>query len=296
MRRFLLLMVFLFCMAEVSALQGYVDQPTTVVTSCIRNGQLRDGLNVTIIVYWPNGTVLVPATLETPLGNGTYGYTYTFTKDGTYSTRETCDFNGTLADGSSQIDIVHLMFGSVQVLAQSIGEVYINRTVNSDWLFILPNQTGAENGSSVQVSGGYCAVINVSSLNETLLDSILNASAMTVGFDASSLKVSFNANTDYGFTETNNYEIVCNVNMSDGMHVNGLRNYFYVNPHQTYLQWLGSIITSIAQLLGIVQANQVYINQTFNMTNQTWSLLAAINASGITSTGGGANVTIEVLT
>jgi hypothetical protein len=254
---------------------SYVDSPTTISTACIRNSQMRDDATATIIIYNVNGVEIVPQTNMTPSGNGTFSYTHVFTDIGGYSTRETCDFNGRLADGSTAINVIKPGFGNMQVLGQSVGEVMINRTVMSEWLLLLPNSTNTSQ-SSIRVLGGVCVVNNING-------TAINANMTTI-VTSDLLRTSFKADTDIGFAEDTNYEITCNISLSSGLMVNGVKNFVYINPHMTYLDYLSSLISSVGQILGIVQANEVKLNQTFDISNQTLQIVSNLNI-----TGGGTN-------
>ena len=93
------------------AVVAFVDSPYTITTACIRNGQLRANASAYITIYDSSGAVIVPQTNETPSGNGTFSFIYTFTVVGGYSTKETCDFLDFLADGSTQINVFKPSFG-----------------------------------------------------------------------------------------------------------------------------------------------------------------------------------------
>ena len=94
-------------------MQAYVDQPTSVVTACIRNSQLRSTATATIRIYDSSYNLIVSETNMTPTGNGSFIFTHVFTSIGTYNTRETCDFSGILADGSTSINVQKPGFGNM---------------------------------------------------------------------------------------------------------------------------------------------------------------------------------------
>jgi hypothetical protein len=248
----------------------YVGEPATVVTACIRNSQLRANATAYIIIYDRAGNELVAQTQMPASGNGTFAYTYNFQERGSYSTRETCDFGDYLADGSTSINVISPMFGSVQVIAQSIDQVAINRTVKAEWLILLPNATNASE-STVGIEAGACSVASI--------DGDPVTPVMTTIVTGSTLSTSFVANSDVGFIEAENYEISCNVTLSQGLQVDGLKNYVFVTAHMTYFQFLGSIFTSIGQVLGIVERSEVAINQTLSITNQTLQIVSNMNTT-----------------
>jgi hypothetical protein len=248
-------------------MQVYVDEPTTIVTACIRNSQMRENVNVTITLFDSNGTMLVTAN-STSAGDGTFSYTYIFTQVGSYSTKETCDFGDYLADGSTSINVIKPTFGNVQVIAQGIKETEINKTVRAEWLVLLPNSTNSSQ-SAVVMTNGSCGVsdINGTSISvdvgEIVKDNILS--------------VNFRSDPAYGFLEDTNYEIICNLTLSQGLMVNGVKNYFYVNPHMSYWQFLGSIFTSVGQILGIVEQTSAKLNATYDISNQTLQIVSNMN-------------------
>lgn len=259
-------------------MDAYVDEPTTIVTNCIRNGELRSDANASISIFNSSGALLAYANM-TRVGNGSNTYTYIFTDLGYYYTKETCGFSDSLlADGSTSINVVVPGFGNVQVIAQGVAEVDINKTAVSEWMLILPNSTGAINSTFV-VSAGSCGV---AALNGSYLPTTLSTLVSNSG-----LSTSFVANSSEGFAEGNNYQVLCNLTLSEGLVVNGIKNFIYINPHMTYLEWLGSIITSLAQILGIVQSTQSLVNETLDISNQTLQIVETLSLGNITYTGSG---------
>jgi len=270
MKKYVLLLMMAILMASyvfADEMQSYVDQPTSIVTACIRNSQMRTNVNVTVKIYDSIGTLLVAGN-STSMGNGTFEYIYTFDKIGAYSTKETCDFGDYLADGSTSINVVKPSFGNIQVIAQSVDEVSLNKTARSEWLLLLPNSTNSSQ-SAIVVTGGVCGVY---ALNGTEL-----AVSMTTTTTSDHLATEFVADPAYGFAEDENYEIVCNLTLSQGLMVNGVKNFLYVNPHMTYWQFIVDIFSSLAGIQDVT-------NQTLSISNQTLQIVTSLNNTGITST------------
>ena len=268
MNRFVLILVALLlavsCVAA-EQMEAYVAQPTTIATACIRNSQMRSNVNATITIFNENGSVLVGPVAEVPAGNGTFSYTYTFNDLGSYTTRETCDFGGLLADGSTLITVVKPGFGNMQVIAQGVAQVGMGATAVSEWLILLPNATNTTQ-SALAVTGGACLV---QTLNGTALNATVNAVTT-----ASKLTSTVVVDTATGFQEGTNYQVLCNITLTNGLYVNGVKNYVYVNEHVSVVQYL-------LQLLGFAQRQEVTANQTLSITNQTLQIVSALNNTGI---------------
>ena len=269
--------LFLLVVPSVLAdeLVGYIEQPTTVSTVCIRNSQIMTNVNVTVRIYNEAGALIYGPVNSTPGGNGTFSTTYVFQNTGKYATKETCDFGDYLADGSTAINIIKPTFGNVQILSDIVKSVRLNRKASADWQILLPNSTGAAN-STIVVEGGSCSVYD---LNNTLL----NVTPTTI-VSVDRVSTSFVADASYGFAEDENYQILCDVNLTGGLMIRGVKNYLYVNPHLTFLQFLG-------QLLGIVEQTQATVNQTLSISNQTLQIVSNLNL-----TGGSGNSTLIILT
>jgi len=262
----LVVLVALLMISIVSAdeLQGFVGESTTISTVCIRNSQIRANATVVVSIFDEVGALIYGPVNSTSGGNGTFSTSYVFQNTGKYATKETCDFGDYLADGSTAISIIKPVFGgSMQVMAQSIGQVRLNRAVQAEWLLLLPNSTGSSN-STIVAEAASCFV---SDLNNTQMNITLSPVV-----EVDRLAVAFDANSGYGFMEDNNYQILCNLNLSSGLYVNGIKNYFYVNPHLTFLQFLG-------QILGIVEQTQTIANQTLSISNQTLQIVSNLNVS-----------------
>ena len=178
-----------------------------------------------------------------------------------------------LADGSTQINVVKPSFGSMQVIAQGVSTVSLNETAKSEWLLLLPNSTNVSS-SSIHVIGGVCEVSGMDG-------SIINATISTVTTN-DKMTATFQSDPAFGFEEGANYQILCNISLTQGLFVNGVKNFIYVNPQKTYWQWL---IDAIAQLLGIAQQTSATVNETLSISNQTLQLVKAMNSSGISSVG-----------
>jgi len=272
-----IIVLLLLSISIVSAdeLQGFIDQPTTISTVCIRNSQIRTNVTVTVRIYNEQGVMVAGPVNSTPGGNGTFSTSFVFAAVGKYATKETCDFGDYLADGSTAINVIKPMFGTMQVMAQSIAQVSLNKTAKAEWLLLLPNSTGAAN-SSISVANGSCTVY---SINGTLLsvspDTIVSGDKLTTFF---------RTDPAYGFAEDENFEINCNIALTGGLSVTGVKNYLYVNPHLTYFQFLGQILSDIGQVLGIVQQSQATINQTLSITNQTLQIVTNLNTTSGGST------------
>jgi hypothetical protein len=251
---------------------AYIDQPTTISTACIRNYQMRENVNVSVVVYDSNGTVVVPKTPMQPSGNGTFSFTYTFTNVGGYATRETCDFGDYLADGSTLITVLKPTFGNMQVLAQGVKEADLNTTIKSEWLLLLPNSTNTSQ-SSIKALNGSCAVfeMNGTQLFPDITTSVVDDTMIAV----------FQADSSYGFAEANNYQLTCNIELTQGMHVNGVKNFFYITPHKSFLQFWQSVFVSLGQILGVVQETQATLNQTLDISNQTLQIVSGLNITGV---------------
>jgi hypothetical protein len=256
---FVLLLAASFVVAE--QMEAYVAQPTTIATACIRNSQMRSNVNATITIFDENGSVLVGPVAEVPAGNGTFSYTYTFENLGSYTTRETCDFGGLLADGSTLITVVKPGFGNMQVIAQGVAQVGLGATAVSEWLILLPNATN-QTRSALAVTGGSCIV---AALNGSMLNATVNA--VTTADKLTSTVV---VDTVDGFQEGNNYQILCNITLTNGLYVNGVKNYVYVNEHVSFLQY-------ILQLIGLGEQTQATVNQTLAITNQTLQIVQGLN-------------------
>jgi len=265
-----IIVLLLLSISIVSAdeLQGFIDQPTTISTVCIRNSQIRTNVTVTVRIYNEQGVMVAGPVNSTPGGNGTFSTSFVFAAVGKYATKETCDFGDYLADGSTAINVIKPMFGTMQVMAQSIAQVSLNKTAKAEWLLLLPNSTNSSQ-SAVVVTGGICGVY---ALNGTEL-----AVSMTTTTTSDHLATEFVADPAYGFAEDENYEIVCNLTLSQGLMVNGVKNYFYVNPHMSYWQFLGSIFTSVGQILGIVEQTSAKLNATYDISNQTLQIVSNMN-------------------
>ena len=261
---FFIVCLLVFGSVAAEQMDAYVDQPTTVITACIRNSQLRDSATATIEVFNENGSIVVPKTSMVSAGNGTFSFTYTFTDIGGFSTREICDFGGLLADGSTMINVMKPSFGSMQVIAQGVSQVDIGKDAVSEWLLLLPNSTNTTT-SSLRVLGGSCGVsdINGSATNASIL--------VTVADDK--MTALFNADPVAGFVEGSSYQVLCNINLSQGMHVNGVKNYVYINPHVSFIQYL-------LQLIGLAQTTSENVNQTLSISNQTLQIVSALNITG----------------
>jgi hypothetical protein len=262
---FVLLLVVGIGLAE--EMQAYIDEPTTIVTACIRNSQMRQNATVGIIIYDSTGSTLVAAN-STPAGDGTFSYAYTFTQIGSYSTKETCDFGDYLADGSTSINVVKPTFGSMQVIAQGVAEVDIDKLVRSEWLLLMPNVTNSSQ-SSIIVEGGSCGVSDINGLAMNITPDVTITN--------SALAVAFIANETLGFEEGSNYEILCNITLSQGLAVNGIKNFVYINPHMTYWQFLTDILST---LMGISDTT----NQTLQISNQTLQIVSSMNTTNTNST------------
>ena len=265
--KILAISVFLFMLAATiggavaESMDTYVDQPTIITTACIRNGQMRESATATITIFDSVGGVIVPKTAMAPAGNGTFSYTYTFTSIGGYSTRETCDFGGLLADGSTMINVVKPQFGSMQVIAQGTSQIDLGKPAVSEWLILLPNSTNVTM-SNLKVLGGDCGVTNING-------SILNSSVSTSVTDER-MTATFTADPLAGFEEGSNYQVLCNITLSQGMYVNGVKNYVYVNAHESFLQYL-------LQLIGLGRSTQQIANETLSISNQTLQIVSGLN-------------------
>jgi len=257
-------------------LQGFIESPTTISTVCIRNSQIMTNVTVIVRVYDYVGNLVYGPVNSTPGGNGTFSTAYTFNTVGKYATKETCDFGDYLADGSTAINIIRPVFGNMQVLAQAIKETIINRTVKAEWLITSFNST------NTSINSGICGVADI---DGNIVTPIVNT---TVTNDI--LFTSFRADPGYGFIEGTNYEILCNISLSGGLMVNGIKNYVYITPDLTYLQYLGQLISQVGQILGIVQETQVTANQTLSISNQTLQIVSALNMTG----GGNSTVIIDI--
>ena len=260
------LLIALLCAGVVSAeeMVAYVDQPTTVTTACIKNSQMRSNATASITIWYENGTIAVPSTASTPSGNGSFSFTHVFTQIGAYSTREVCDFNGVLADGSTLIRVKKPTFGNVQVIAQGVAQAELNTTIVSEWLVLLPNATGAAN-STIVVQGGDCSVTGTSVVP-----------SVTVQGDA--VRATFIADPVDGFTEGANYPVVCNLTLSAGLQVNGVKSFVFINREVSFWQ-------ALLQLIGISQQTQATVNETLSITNQTLTIVQALNGTGSNTTG-----------
>jgi hypothetical protein len=268
MKRMLLVIMAILSASVVLAEQmdAFVGQSTSLSTACIRNSQLRGDANATIIIYYANGTVLVSKTNMTHSGNGTLQFTYTFNEIGSYTTRETCDFGDYLADGSTLITVMKPGFGSMQVIAQGTAQVALGATAVSEWLVLLPNSTN-QTASNLTVTGGVCGV---EMLNGTALNATVNVVTSVDKLTATTVTDSAN-----GFTEGTNYQMLCNMTLTNGLYVNGIKNYVYINEHVSFLQY-------ILQLLGLAQSTSATANQTLNITNQTLQIVQGLNLTGTT--------------
>ena len=252
-------------------MQAVVGQPTTLSTACIRNNEMQESANASITVFDSSGNTVVPKTNMTPAGNGTFVLIYTFTAIGGYNTRETCDFGGGVtADGSTLVTVMNPTFGSMQVIAQGVNQVDLNKSVTAEWLLLLPNSTNVS-VSTIQVTSGVCGVSNVNG-------SGTSASVTVVATDAL-LRATFRADPVDGFFEGENYEVLCNISLSQGLSVKGVKNFVYVTPRLSYLQFLSSLVNSIGQMLGIVQQIDRNVNETLRVANQTLQIVAALNVS-----------------
>jgi hypothetical protein len=247
-------------------MQAYVNQPITISTACIRNSQLREIANASIIIYDSSGNVVVPKTQEVPAGNGTFSFIYTFTSIGGYNTRETCDFGDFLADGSTLITVLKPGFGSMQVIAQGVSQVNLDSIAKAEWLLLLPNATNQTMNSSIVVNGGQCIVSDISG-------NLLNMSPLVITTN-NRMTASFIANNTNGFNEGSNYEIECNISLSDGMYVNGVKSYVYINSQSSLWQQL-------LQLIGLAQNTNANVNQTLSISNQTLEIVKGLNNSNI---------------
>jgi hypothetical protein len=258
-----LIILLVACSGSVIAdeLQAYVDQPATISTVCIRNGQMRSNATVRIVIYDEQGNVVVPTTTSVQGSNGTFSYTHVFTNVGKYATKETCDFGDLLADGSTAITVIKPMFGTMQVVPQGISQTDIDKLVVANWLLLLPNSTGAAN-SSIVTQNATCVV---SDLFGATMSEIPSVSVV-----ADQLSVAFVANSSNGFVESTNYQVVCDIYLSAGLKVNGVKTYVYVNPNKSFWQYL-------LQLVGLAQTTQAGVNQTQLLANQTLILTQAIN-------------------
>ena len=270
--RWQLLVIGLLCISGAFAeeMQAYVDQPTTITTACIRNAQMRSNATATITIWFANDTLIVAQTNETSSGNGTFSFTYTFTQIGTYNTRETCDFGGILADGSTVIHVEKPTLGNMQVISQGVPQVDLGSVAKADWQLLLLNTTNATSNSSIQVTGGACQVVDIANVPLTV--------PINVTTTADRMTATFMANTTNGFVEGSNYEVDCNITLSDNMYVNGVKSYVYVNSRQSFLQYL-------LQLIGLGQQTQSTVNQTLNITNQTLAIVQNLNLTGGGQTG-----------
>jgi hypothetical protein len=274
------IILFLFLLPSLviaDEMTGIVDQPTTISTACIRNGQLRENATATITIFQTNGSTLVPKTSMNPAGNGTFSYTYTFTQTGGYNTRETCTFapifGGTdsiLADGSTLVTINKPAFGNMQVISQAVTNSNINKTIKAEWILLLPNSTNTSQ-SSISVNGAVCSVSNVngSTINLTLTPSVTN----------DLLTTTFQTDPSHGFIEGENYQVACDISLTQGMSVKGVKTFFYINPQGSWLSFFTNILSSIGQLLGIAQSTSNTVNQTYDITNQTLAIVTALNNS-----------------
>lgn len=264
MRMFIWLLIGLLCVAGVVAEQmdTYVGQQTTITTACIRNSQMRGDALAMIIIYDANGTVVVPQSNMSSSGNGTFSYVYTFDVIGGYSTRETCDFGGILADGSTSINVIKPNFGSMQVVAQGTAQVDLGKVVVSEWLILLPNSTNST-VSDIQVIDGACNVMD-------LLDNPLNVSVFAITTN-DKMTATFTADP-VNFVEGMNYQVLCNITFNHGMYVNGVKNYVYITPHTSFLQY-------ILQLIGLAEDTQASVNETLSISNQTLQIVTLLNST-----------------
>jgi hypothetical protein len=152
----------------------------------------------------------------------------------------------------------------MQVIAQGVAQVGLGATAVSEWLILLPNATN-QTQSDLAVTGGSC-IVEV--LNGTALNATVNA--VTTADKLTSTVV---VDTAAGFQEGSNYQILCNITLTNGLYVNGVKNYIYVNEHVSFLQY-------ILQLVGLAQGTQSTVNQTLSISNQTLQIVTALNNTG----------------
>jgi hypothetical protein len=215
-------------------------------------------------VYYANGTEVVAEVNMSSGGGGVFSYTHVFTELGGYYTKERCDFEGVFAEGSTSINVVKQSFGDMQVIAQGVAQVDLNETVISEWIVLLPNATNVTNGS-VYVMGGVCDVLAMDG-------SLLGVNTTTVATN-NALKTSFITDPVVGFEEGENYQVMCNITLSQGLRVDGVKNFVYVNSHKTFWEY-------ILALFGFAQRQEATANETLSIVNQTLQIVQSLNVSG----------------
>lgn len=177
MKKIILITIFLIIIpfAFADYLDGTPNTITSITTACFRNYELVENANVSIIIYNSTGGILAQGYSDLT-SNGTFVYNYVFTDVGYYTTRETCDFNDYLADGSTTINIKDNS-GTIDydLIANAVWNSDKNCLQNgncSGWWIntTLTNITTTQNNIYVEVNN----IINTLS---TMVDSIWNYSS-----------------------------------------------------------------------------------------------------------------------
>lgn len=160
------------------------------------------------------------------------------------------------------------------LIAQGVSETEADHRVRNTWSIVsaadIPDITNAS-----------CDLHKLPYINES--ESDINMSRFNpsyeVGPNNEYFSVTWDANTSIDdFEEGFNYEVYCQGYLGE-LYMDGYVQYVYVNRERTTFEWMADLLAYVLQILGIVEDNQVYINQTRDIANQTLNLVQGLGGS-----------------
>jgi len=180
---FVFLLVIGMSFAE--EITSYPNVPTSIVTACIRNGQLISNATANITIYDDLGSKLVDNVVMSSNVDGKFYYNYNFNSLGWYSTKETCKFDNFLSDGSTKIHIIETTL--FQNIINDLNNVMQMQTNHSYQLQQINNSI-----NSLNISGGGSVVNNnFTDLNNSITGLIIAQNNAPPIIDLGSLIIIF---------------------------------------------------------------------------------------------------------
>ena len=140
MNKLLILAVLLIAainvVSAIDEAQVFVDENTVIFTACTALSN-ETVIKARITVYDDQDNLVLPEQFMEDAGNGLYKYTYVFTGEGTYHTRETCQFDSVMVDdGSTFVAAYPAGHGITPTFWQTIGGWF---TTLGEAIGILPD-------------------------------------------------------------------------------------------------------------------------------------------------------------
>lgn len=155
--------------------------------------------------------------------------------------------------------------GDFQIIASGVSEANVNTRVENTWTIISQAELP-------EIANASCTIDRLSEINDTVDEVELNVSALNIEYHISPtnayFEVYWDANESAGVLQGRNYEVTCSGYLGN-VYIDEISQFVYVNNQKGILESIQAFFVYILQIIGLLEENQQYINETRDIANET---------------------------